>query len=220
MDAQPYAPAAAEQMDSIYRRQRFIYDLTRRYYLVGRDQMIAALDVPAGSSVLEVGCGTARNLIQVAKRYPATQLYGVDISEQMLRTARGSVQRHGLGTRMTLAAGDATSFDAFRLFGVETFDRVFISYTLSMIPTWRDAVSQALKCVSPSGALHIVDFGDFSSYPLPVRWLQLHWLQRFSVRPIAGLTAKLAAQAQLHGCKATTRPLYGGYAIMAQLTRK
>ncbi len=39
--------SAAEKMDGIYRRQRFIYDATRRYYLLGRDRMIASLATAA-----------------------------------------------------------------------------------------------------------------------------------------------------------------------------
>ena len=54
---------SAAPMDAIYRRQRFIYDLTRRPYLFGRDQMLAELEPPPGGSVLEIGCGTARNLL-------------------------------------------------------------------------------------------------------------------------------------------------------------
>ena len=45
-------------MDRTYRYQRFIYDLTRRYFLLGRDRSIRELDVPANANVLEVACGT------------------------------------------------------------------------------------------------------------------------------------------------------------------
>ena len=41
-------------MDGVYRYQRHIYDLTRKYYLLGRDGLIADLDVPAGGAVLEM----------------------------------------------------------------------------------------------------------------------------------------------------------------------
>ena len=59
--------AVAARMDAIYRGQRHIYDVTRRYYLLGRDGLIADLDVPAGGTVLEIGCGTGRNLIAVGR---------------------------------------------------------------------------------------------------------------------------------------------------------
>ena len=55
-------------MNRMYRWQRFIYDATRRYYLLGRDQLIAELAPGAGAAVLEIGCGTGRNLVQAARQ--------------------------------------------------------------------------------------------------------------------------------------------------------
>ena len=60
----------AALMDRIYRRQRYVYDLTRKYYLLGRDELIDRLAPPADGRVLEIGCGTARNLIAAARRWP------------------------------------------------------------------------------------------------------------------------------------------------------
>src|SRR5208282_1423256 len=103
----PVAVSAAEKMDAIYRRQRFIYDATRRYYLFGRDRLIGSLKPPPGGLVLEVGCGTARNLIRAAKKYPDTRFYGLDVSEAMLKSARAAVARQGLRARIALGCGDA-----------------------------------------------------------------------------------------------------------------
>ena len=61
-DAHETAGNQAEAMDAMYRYQRHIYDLTRKYYLFGRDRMIDRLAVPEGGTVLEVACGTGRNL--------------------------------------------------------------------------------------------------------------------------------------------------------------
>ncbi len=49
---------AGQHMDGIYRYQRYIYDATRKYFLLGRDTLLDELDPPDGGSVLEVGCGT------------------------------------------------------------------------------------------------------------------------------------------------------------------
>jgi S-adenosylmethionine-diacylgycerolhomoserine-N-methlytransferase len=211
--------SAAEKMDGIYRRQRFIYDATRRYYLLGRNRMLANLRVPAGGSVLEIGCGTARNLIRAARLYPEARLYGADVSEEMLRTASAKVARAGLSHQIVLAAGDATRLDAAALFGLSQFDRVFISYALSMIPPWREVVDGAVDCVAPGGSLHIVDFGDFAAFPTWLRRVQLGWLRRFSVTPIPDLEGALAEIAARRGLRAEVARLYGGYAIEAALRR-
>ena len=78
----------AALMDQTYRHHRRIYDLTRAWFLLGRDHLIADLDVPAGGRVLEIACGTGRNLDHIARRYPGCALCGLDISEQMLASAR------------------------------------------------------------------------------------------------------------------------------------
>ena len=147
-------------MDGTYRWQRHIYDITRKYYLLGRDGLIADLAPPHGGSVLEIGCGTGRNLIAVGKVWPHARLYGVDISQAMLDTAQLSVERVGMARCVRLAQGDAVDFDPMALFGQATFDRVFISYALSMIPQWEAALAQAARCVAPGGRLEVVDFGQ------------------------------------------------------------
>ena len=43
--------------------------------------------------VCEIGCGTARNLIKMAKRYPSAHFYGLDASDEMLKTARKALAR-------------------------------------------------------------------------------------------------------------------------------
>ena len=206
-------------MDGVYRYQRHIYDLTRKYYLLGRDGLIADLDVPAGGAVLEIGCGTGRNLIAVGKAWPRASLYGVDISEAMLATARGCVAKAGIGDRVTLAQGDACGFDPQALFGRATFDRVFISYALSMIPDWEAALRQAARCVAPGGRLEIVDFGQQERLPELWKRALFGWLGAFHVSPRAGLHAAVERLAQDVGGVAQSRALYRGYAVRGGLIR-
>lgn len=207
----------AERMDAIYARQRHFYDLTRKYYLLGRDRMIARLDVAAGGTVLEVGCGTGRNLIAVAQRYPTARLFGFDISEAMLTTARAKVAAAGLTDRIALAQGDATDFDAATLFGQATFDRVFFSYTLSMIPDWRAALAQG--ALVTGGALHLVDFGQFEALPDWFGKAMKAWLAKFDVDPRPALHAALDSIATAHGLGVRFDPLYRGYAWAGSMTR-
>ena len=136
MSAPAPAGSAAGLMDRIYRHQRHIYDASRKFYLLGRDELIARLEPPPGAAILEIGCGTGRNLIGIARRHPDCACFGLDVSSAMLETARGAVRRAGLGGRIRLAQADATGFDPQALFGRPGFDRIVISYALSMIPPW------------------------------------------------------------------------------------
>lgn len=134
----------AATMNRVYRRQRHVYDLTRKYYLFGRDTMLDRLDIPEGGRVLEIGCGTGRNLVAAARRTPHALFYGFDIFAEMLDQARANVRRSQAAPRIFLTQGDAENFDARRHFRVEGFDRAFMSYTVSMIPGWQQAISHAL----------------------------------------------------------------------------
>ena len=199
-------------MDAVYRRQRHIYDATRKYYLLGRDRLIDDLAPAPGDAVLEIGCGTGRNLIRAARRYPEAHFHGIDISEAMLTTARANITRAKLAGRIVLARGDATDFDPAALFGRPAFDRVFISYALSMIPGWQAAVHGAFAATAEGGSLHVVDFGQQERLPPVARRILQAWLRRFHVAPRAELPALFAAAAQAHRATAVTLPLLRGYA--------
>ena len=200
-------------MDRIYRYQRHIYDITRKYYLLGRDGTIAGLDASAsGTTVLEIGCGTGRNLVLAARRFPKAEFFGLDISREMLVSAERAIARAGLTRSVRLARADATDFEPRTLFGRESFDRVFISYSVSMIPVWREAIAHAASRVSPGGELHIVDFGDQAGLPAWFRLLLTRWLALFHVTPRADLFAVCAAAADAIGGTVEVEGLFRGYA--------
>ncbi len=93
MSASEASPAADVLMDSVYRRQRHIYNVTRKYFLLGRDHLIGELKPPSNGTVLEIGCGTGRNLIAAARAYPEARLFGLDVSTVMLSTARANIRQ-------------------------------------------------------------------------------------------------------------------------------
>ncbi len=208
-------------MDEIYRHQRYIYDLTRKYYLLGRDRLIEELDVPSSGpghpGVLELGCGTGRNLILAARRYPHARLFGIDLSREMLKTATVNIKRAGLSHRIRLAQGDATGFDAPSLFGETNFDSVFFSYAVSMIPPWHEALGAAMDVVRPGGSLHVVDFGGQRDLPIWFRKMLRAWLAKFHVAPRDDLEAVLADLARAHGGTPAFRSLYRDYAAIGSI---
>jgi S-adenosylmethionine-diacylgycerolhomoserine-N-methlytransferase len=215
MSAQDTSVGHAELMDGVYRWQRHIYDLTRKYYLLGRDRLIAGLGAPPGGSVLELGCGTGRNIALAARRYPDARFYGLDISAEMLESAAKAVARDRLANRVTLARGDATAFDAQALFGVAQFDRVFVSYSLSMIPGWEKTIAAGLSAVKPGGSLHIVDFGQQENLPGWFRTMLRGWLRKFHVSPRESMREVLESESKRVGASLDFQTLYRGYSVYA-----
>ncbi len=199
-------------MDQIYRRQRFFYDATRKYYLFGRDYALRQIQAKAGAHILEIACGTGRNLDQIDMRYPDRHLYGLDISSEMLLSARRK-----LGDRAKLAQADACNFDPASLFGQAKFDHIVMSYCISMIPQWQSALKEAVSHLAPGGALHIVDFGDQSRMP---PWFERglrNWLARFHVTPRDDLKMILAG---IEGHHISHVPLMRSYAAYACVKKR
>ncbi len=209
----------AAQMDRIYRWQAGLYDVTRRYYLLGREPMLAALNPPAEGHVLDIGCGTGRNLVHVGRAHPRVWLYGVDISRAMLDKAVSALGDARVSMRAALALADATSFDAQALFKRAQFDRITFSYCLSMIPDWEKALEHAVPLLAPGGEIHIADFGLCERWPGPFASLLRLWLSSFHVTPRAALAPVLEQLAARHGLTLTQTKMLGGYAIIARLAR-
>ena len=176
----------AVAMDRMYRFTRHIYDLTRAYYLLGRDRLLDKVTTSPATATLEVGCGTARNLIRLARRREPGGLFGLDASHEMLETAAASIARSGADGAghppIVLRQGLAEQLDARRMFGrEEPFDTIYFSYCLSMVPTWPGAIEAALDNLKPGGEILIVDFWDQQDLP---RWFAAglkKWLAMFHV---------------------------------------
>jgi len=219
---------AADQavaMDRMYRLTRHVYDVTRAYYLLGRDRMLAKVVTTPGTSTLEVGCGTARNLIKLARRPEPGLLCGLDASQEMLDTAAASIARAGVPAagheRIRLRQGLAEQLDARAMFGRdEPFDTIFFSYCLSMVPTWPGAIEAALANLKTGGHLVIVDFWDQRDLP-PVFAAGLkRWLAMFHVHYRPEVHDALAAVGTTGRADVTFESVAKRYAYIASLRKR
>ena len=123
-----------DKMDRMYGLQRHFYDITRKYYLLGRDQLLDAMNVQPGDAVLEIGCGTGRNLAILAKRHPQAHFFGLDASKRMLESADAKFDSARI-ENVTLANELAENFYYVNTFEMrERFDKIFFSYSITMIP--------------------------------------------------------------------------------------
>lgn len=215
----PDSRGHAALMDSVYRRQRYIYDLTRKYYLFGRDRMIRELALAPGARAVEVGCGTGRNLVQIARRYPQAELFGLDASSEMLKTATQALKRADLQSRVALSHGYAEALSPAMFGQAAPFDAVLFPYSLSMIPDWKQALRAAAAALSPKGRVHVVDFGDLTGLgPMGERMLR-SWLALFHVSPRIELLQTLETHAQ-NERERNLKILPGRYAFILNCTAK
>lgn len=176
-DASPF-----QQMDSMYRYQRYIYDATRKFYLIGRDTLLATMKIGPGQNIAEIGCGTGRNLAILAERYPQTSFFGLDASAEMLRTAEARIAKADL-RNVKFCTALAEDLDHRESFGLDKpLDIIFFSYSITMIPLWRESIERAVANLQPDGRLYIVDFYDQRDLPQAFRFVLKNWLRQFHVQ--------------------------------------
>lgn len=215
-----HMPEHSALMDRIYRYQRFIYDFSRKFYLFGRDRLLREMDVCPGERVLEMGCGTARNLIVLARWQPEAFYFGLDASNEMLKTAQSKIVRRELSDRITVKHCYAEEVDYRATFGLdEPFDHIFFSYSLSMIPSWADAIQAGLRNLKPSGSIHIVDFWDQKNWPVWFQYLLKRWLALFHVRHEPELIDYLSKLNGIYPSPPVIRSIFGRYALITSIQR-
>ena len=167
-----------EKMDSVYRNTRHFYDLTKPMFLLGRDELLDSLHPKVDETVCEIGCGTARNLIYLARRYQNTNFIGIDASALMLEIANKKVKKEKLSSQIKLIHG---------LAGIHEFqkkiDRMVFSYSLSMMSKPREILENCLEQMPPGGTIHIVDFGDFKMWPEVFKSSTIKFLNLFEMFP-------------------------------------
>jgi S-adenosylmethionine-diacylgycerolhomoserine-N-methlytransferase len=207
------------RMDKVYGRMKYVYDATRPLFLAGRRRLRATVQPAGDARILEVGCGTARNLILLARKWPQTSLVGIDISSEMLSYARTKVDQAGLGTRIALI--EAELADALATTHCSTpFDYVVFSYSLSMIPDWQTVLRQALPLVKPdTGKLLIADFGACEAWPGPVARRLYKNLSHFAVMPRPELVSFLTSEPIGGRLDVRQSRLLGGYGQMIEVRR-
>jgi phosphatidylethanolamine/phosphatidyl-N-methylethanolamine N-methyltransferase len=140
------------------------YDRVARWYRFGertillapgfRRRAVARIGLKSGERVVEIGCGTGRNLALLRDAVGSEgHVIGVDASAGMLAQAQKVVSRHGWGN-VTLVCEDAA-----KLTLDEPVDAAYFSLSYSVLPERAPVLDRAWEAVRPGGRLVIMDAG-------------------------------------------------------------
>lgn len=112
---------------------------------------------PAGSRVLEAGCGVGGQTILLARNSPGAQFTSVDVSAVSLEAARAAARRANVANVTFQAA------DIFQLpFPEGSFDHVFVCFVLEHLNEPCGALRRLSKVLKPGGTLTVIE-GDHGS---------------------------------------------------------
>lgn len=180
-------PRNKEEAKQFYDRVSGIYDyLTGQFEQKYAERALGLLAVEEGEIILEIGFGTGHCLKRMAESVGKTgKVYGMDISSGMLKVTRKRLDRAGLADRVELYQGDAAELH----FIDETFDGVFMSFTLELFDTPEIPIllGEVKRVIKPGGRIGIVSMSKENGKSLVLRlyeWIHGKWPKYVDCRPI------------------------------------
>jgi demethylmenaquinone methyltransferase/2-methoxy-6-polyprenyl-1,4-benzoquinol methylase len=176
-----------EQTRAFYNKISHVYDLlSERSEAPIRMAGLALLKAAAGERVLEIGFGTGHSLMALARGVgPTGKVFGLDLSDQMVKLARGNLARAGLLDRCRLRQGDATKLP----YAAASLDAVFMSFTLELFDTPEIPVvlHECRRVLRQGGRIVVVGMSKDSKHDPLVgvfEWTHRHFPNFLDCRPI------------------------------------
>jgi SAM-dependent methyltransferase len=125
--------------------------VTESFAGVGNPHAIAP--IPAGATVVDIGCGAGTDLLLAALQVgPAGRAIGVDMTEAMRERARRGAAACGL-THVEVREGDATALPV----ETGTVDVVISNGVLNLVADKRAAIAEIHRILKPGGRAQIAD---------------------------------------------------------------
>lgn len=112
--------------------------------------------------ILDLGCGPATQLAQIAQLLPDAHFTGVDLSAEMLADANKHITQLGL-TNVDFVENNITHLDKI---ADESFDAVISTMALHHLPKHDDlfcCFKEIKRILKPDGAIYLTDFGRLKS---------------------------------------------------------
>jgi len=146
-------------VEDVYGKLASVYDWTFGPTLhPGRLRAIQRMGLRPGDHILEVGVGTGIN----ASLYPREcTVTGVDFSSSMLEKARDRIARKGM-TNVRLLEMDAAALK----FADDSFDVVYASYVISVVPDPVQVAAEMRRVCRPGGRIVFLNHFRSSNFLL------------------------------------------------------
>lgn len=114
---------------------------------------------PAGSLVLEAGCGVGAQTVTLAANSPEARFVSVDLSPVSLAQAERTVRGQGFGN-VTFQQADIFALS----FGEAQFDHVFVCFVLEHLADPVAALAHLRRVLKPGGTLTVIEGDHGSTY--------------------------------------------------------
>ena len=117
---------------------------------------------PAGSEVLEAGCGVGAQTITLARNSPHAHITSVDISESSVAEAKNKIEGAGF-TNVSFQQGDIFNLP----FKPESFDHIFVCFVLEHLARPVEALNYLKKLLKVGGTITVIEGDHGSTYFYP-----------------------------------------------------
>lgn len=113
-------------------------------------------------NVVDLGCGPATQLAQIAELNPDISFHGVDLSPAMLDSAEAHIRESGLGN-VQFSQGDITQLDHIADHSVDAVISTMALHHLPTLAHLNRCFGEIARILKPGGAVYVVDFGRLKS---------------------------------------------------------
>ncbi|SEM41753.1 Methyltransferase domain-containing protein [Syntrophus gentianae] len=144
--------------------RRYVHGYDHRENIRLQDQASTLVDLlhsdtayPAGSRILEAGCGVGAQTVTLSKNSPDALFTSVDISATSLQEARRMADAAGL-TNVRFEQADIFSLP----YGPESFDHIFVCFVLEHLPHPVEALNSLKRHLKKGGTITVIE-GDHGS---------------------------------------------------------
>ncbi|HEX4639124.1 MAG TPA: class I SAM-dependent methyltransferase [Chthoniobacterales bacterium] len=171
--ALPPERTSSESSDSLFERVAWLYAFCREH--VFRDDTKRIISAvwpnqvpPAGTRVIELGCGPGFYSRNLAQRFPQIRVTGVDRSSSQLRSARHRAAAQNV-TNCVFERVNALALP----FEDASFNVLIASRIFTVLPDHRRAVAEMFRVLKPGGRCFIAEprHAFWASLPLTTMWL-------------------------------------------------